>query len=123
MFFREYDPDKAESWTHELERTFETMKCTEEDQVRLAVYQLKGPAHEWWRVQRQTHLTGQHLDQITWQRFLGVFHGEYFSDYARRERRDQFYELVQGDLTVRLLSSGKAGAGQRRRGGSHGPRS
>ncbi|MQL95596.1 hypothetical protein Taro_028266 [Colocasia esculenta] len=33
-------------------------------------------------------------------RFLEVFHGEYFSDYARRERRDQFHELVQGDLTV-----------------------
>ncbi|MQM11185.1 hypothetical protein Taro_044088 [Colocasia esculenta] len=32
MFFGEYDPDKAESWTHELERTFETMECVEEDQ-------------------------------------------------------------------------------------------
>ncbi|MQL88344.1 hypothetical protein Taro_020901, partial [Colocasia esculenta] len=48
MFHGEYDPDKAESWTHELERIFETMECTEEDQVRLAVYQLKGAAHEWW---------------------------------------------------------------------------
>ncbi|MQL69247.1 hypothetical protein Taro_001532 [Colocasia esculenta] len=34
------------------------------------------------------------------QQFSEVFHGEYFSDYARRERRDQFQELVQGDLTV-----------------------
>ncbi|MQL69557.1 hypothetical protein Taro_001833 [Colocasia esculenta] len=32
MFHGEYDPDKAESWTHELERIFETMKCVEEDQ-------------------------------------------------------------------------------------------
>ncbi|MQM20180.1 hypothetical protein Taro_053196 [Colocasia esculenta] len=38
MFSGEYDPDKAESWTHELERIFETMECVEEDQVRLAVY-------------------------------------------------------------------------------------
>ncbi|MQL91301.1 hypothetical protein Taro_023918 [Colocasia esculenta] len=100
MFHGEYDPDKAESWTHELERIFETMDCAEEDQVRLAVYQLKGAAHEWWRVQRQTHFQGQRLDQISWQRFLEVFHGEYFPDYARHERRDQFHELVQGDLTV-----------------------
>ncbi|MQL87357.1 hypothetical protein Taro_019894 [Colocasia esculenta] len=100
MFHGEYDPDKAESWTHELERIFETMECAEEDQVRLAVYQLKGAAHEWWRVQRQTHFQGQWLDQITWQRFSEVFHGEYFPDYARRERRDQFHELMQGDLSV-----------------------
>ncbi|MQM12914.1 hypothetical protein Taro_045833 [Colocasia esculenta] len=100
MFHSEYDPDKAESWTHELERIFETMECAEEDQVRLAVYQLKGAAHEWWRVQRQTHFQGQRLDQISWQQFSEVFHGEYFPDYARRERRDQFHELVQGDLTV-----------------------
>ncbi|MQL90716.1 hypothetical protein Taro_023310, partial [Colocasia esculenta] len=61
MFFGEYDPDKAESWTHELEHTFETMECAKEDQI---------------------------------------FHDEYFPDYTRRERRDQFHELVQGDLTV-----------------------
>ncbi|MQL82048.1 hypothetical protein Taro_014512 [Colocasia esculenta] len=100
MFHGEYDPDKAESWTHELERIFETMECAEEDQVRLAVYQLKGAAHEWWRVQRQTHFQGQRLDQISWQQFSEVFHGEYFPDYSRRERRDQLHELVQGDLTV-----------------------
>ncbi|MQL72650.1 hypothetical protein Taro_004993 [Colocasia esculenta] len=64
MFHGEYDPDKTESWTHELERIFETMECAEEDQ-----------------------------------RFSEVFHGEYFPDYARRERRDQFHALVQGDLT------------------------
>ncbi|MQM09002.1 hypothetical protein Taro_041860 [Colocasia esculenta] len=61
-FFGDYDLDRAESWTHELEHTFETMECPEEDQVRLVVYQLKGQAHGWWRVQRQTHFPGQHLD-------------------------------------------------------------
>ncbi|MQL68669.1 hypothetical protein Taro_000956 [Colocasia esculenta] len=65
VFYHDYDLDRAESWMHELERTFETMKCTEEDQ-----------------------------------KFLEVFHGEYFLDYARRERPDQFHELVQGDLNV-----------------------
>ncbi|MQM17464.1 hypothetical protein Taro_050436 [Colocasia esculenta] len=32
MFHGEFDPDKAESWTHELERIFEAMECAEEDQ-------------------------------------------------------------------------------------------
>ncbi|MQL82467.1 hypothetical protein Taro_014944 [Colocasia esculenta] len=50
MFHGEYDPNKAESWTYELERIHETIECTEEDQVGLAVYQLKGTPHEWWRV-------------------------------------------------------------------------
>ncbi|MQL72668.1 hypothetical protein Taro_005006 [Colocasia esculenta] len=65
MFHGEYDPDKAESWTHKLEPIFETMECAEEDQ-----------------------------------RFSEVFHSEYFPDYTRRERRDQFHALVQDDLTV-----------------------
>ncbi|MQL81552.1 hypothetical protein Taro_014012 [Colocasia esculenta] len=65
MFHGEYDPDKVESWTHELEHIFETMECAEEGQ---------------W--------------------FSEVFNGEYFPDYARRERRDQFHALVQDDLTV-----------------------
>ncbi|MQM11544.1 hypothetical protein Taro_044453, partial [Colocasia esculenta] len=103
MFHGEYDPNKVESWTHELERIFETMECAEEDQVRLTVYQLKGAAHERWRVQRQTHFQGQRLDHITWQRFSEVFHGEYFPDYARRERRDQFHALVRA--TSQFLST------------------
>ncbi|MQM05017.1 hypothetical protein Taro_037823 [Colocasia esculenta] len=32
MFSCEYDLDNVESWTHELERTFETMEGAEEDQ-------------------------------------------------------------------------------------------
>ncbi|MQM15535.1 hypothetical protein Taro_048481 [Colocasia esculenta] len=66
MFYSDYDPNKAESWVHELERTFETMDCVEQDQVRLAVYQLKGSAHEWWRTMRQTSFQGRRLDQISW---------------------------------------------------------
>ncbi|MQL73287.1 hypothetical protein Taro_005618 [Colocasia esculenta] len=45
--YPQYQP--AKSWVHEIERTFETMDCAELDQVKLAVYQLKGSAHEWWR--------------------------------------------------------------------------
>ncbi|MQM20980.1 hypothetical protein Taro_054010 [Colocasia esculenta] len=37
MFFGDYDLDKAESWMHELEHTFETMECAEEDQGDLIV--------------------------------------------------------------------------------------
>ncbi|MQL88071.1 hypothetical protein Taro_020627 [Colocasia esculenta] len=94
------DPDRAESWVHELERTFETMDCAELDQVRLAVYQLKGSAHEWWQAVRLTRFQGRRLEQISWQQFLEAFLGEYLPDYVCRERRDLFHELVQGDLTV-----------------------
>ncbi|MQL68442.1 hypothetical protein Taro_000749 [Colocasia esculenta] len=76
------------------------MDCAELDQVRLAVYQLKGSAHEWWRAVRQTNFQGRRLDQITWAEFLVAFHGEFLPDYVCRERRDLFHELVQGDLTV-----------------------
>ncbi|MQL68562.1 hypothetical protein Taro_000800 [Colocasia esculenta] len=87
-FFGDRDPDRTESWVHELERTFETMDCAEVDQVRLGVYQLKGSTHEWWRPMRKTSFQGRRLDQITWVEFLVSFHGEFFPDYACRERRD-----------------------------------
>ncbi|MQL89918.1 hypothetical protein Taro_022500 [Colocasia esculenta] len=99
-FVGDRDPDRAESWVHELERTFETMDCAELDQVCLAVYQLKGSAHEWWRAVRLTRFQGRRLEQISWQQFLEAFLGEYLPDYACRERRDLFHELVQGDSTV-----------------------
>ncbi|MQL75811.1 hypothetical protein Taro_008168, partial [Colocasia esculenta] len=38
--------DKAESWTHELERTFETMECTEEDQFQPYQQQQQFPQHQ-----------------------------------------------------------------------------
>ncbi|MQM06374.1 hypothetical protein Taro_039195, partial [Colocasia esculenta] len=74
-FSGDRDPNIAESWVHELERTFETMDCAELDQVR-------------------------RLDQINWAEFLVAFHGEFLLDYVCRERRDMFHELVQGDLIV-----------------------
>ncbi|MQL76758.1 hypothetical protein Taro_009153 [Colocasia esculenta] len=99
-FSSDRDPDRADSWVHELERTFETMDCAELDQVRLAVYQLKGSTHEWWRAVRQTSVQGRRLDQITWEEVLVAFHAEFLPDYVCRERRDLFHELAQGDLTV-----------------------
>ncbi|MQL84385.1 hypothetical protein Taro_016887 [Colocasia esculenta] len=41
MFFGEYDPDKAESWTHKLDYTFETMECAEEDQCDFLFFGLR----------------------------------------------------------------------------------
>ncbi|MQL68054.1 hypothetical protein Taro_000302 [Colocasia esculenta] len=42
MFYGDYDLDKAESWVRELEHTFKTMDCANQNRVRLVVYQLKG---------------------------------------------------------------------------------
>ncbi|MQL94482.1 hypothetical protein Taro_027139 [Colocasia esculenta] len=40
MFYGDYDPDKVESWVHELERTFKTMDCTKQDQYHQRFVQL-----------------------------------------------------------------------------------
>ncbi|MQL71739.1 hypothetical protein Taro_004088 [Colocasia esculenta] len=46
MFFGDYDSNRAASWTHELERTFETMECAEEDQFGPLRFALKVQADD-----------------------------------------------------------------------------
>ena len=42
------DPEAATLWIKELEKVFALLRCTDEDKVTLAVYQLQGNANTWW---------------------------------------------------------------------------
>ncbi|XP_056168682.1 uncharacterized protein LOC130138489 [Syzygium oleosum] len=42
------DPEAATLWIRELDKVFALLRCTDEDKVTLAVYQLQGNASTWW---------------------------------------------------------------------------
>ncbi|XP_010059634.1 uncharacterized protein LOC104447612 [Eucalyptus grandis] len=46
------DPEVVTLWIQELEKAFALLRCSEEDKVVLAVYQLQGNASTWWRAIR-----------------------------------------------------------------------
>lgn len=44
------DADMAETWTIQMEKIFETLRCNDTDKVKLAVFKLKDEAEYWWRM-------------------------------------------------------------------------
>ena len=69
------DPIEANKWLKELERLFRAIEVSEEQQVILVVFVLKGDALEWWESKKRTH--GREV--ITWQHFVELFCKRLFS--------------------------------------------
>ncbi|XP_039165915.1 uncharacterized protein LOC120292101 [Eucalyptus grandis] len=73
-------------------------KCSEEDKVVLAVYQLQGNASTWWEATR-----GRVFSKGTipvWNAFVEVFNGKYFSDCTREQKMTEFQRLCQGLMSM-----------------------
>ena len=66
--------------------------------IRLAAFQLEGEAQVWWRWAR----TSRDLEAMTWAEFQELFMGKYFLDTARHAKAQEFLELKQGVMTMRL---------------------
>ncbi|MQL93529.1 hypothetical protein Taro_026171 [Colocasia esculenta] len=65
-FYNDYDPDQAESWVHELECTFETMDCAEQDQLTVAQYHQSGSGQS-YRIGKGVSVpaaTGKRFDEV-----------------------------------------------------------
>ena len=86
-----FDPIVAERWIRELEKIFEVMGCTEEQQVIFAAYMLKDEAEYWWRGARE--LLAHQGRQITWQVFKDTFLEKYFPSTVRAEKEIEFLQL------------------------------
>ncbi|KAL3721616.1 hypothetical protein ACJRO7_034024 [Eucalyptus globulus] len=97
-FTRAGDPESATLRIQELKKTFALLRCTEEENVVLAVYQLQGNASTWWRASRgRVFPEGVVLE---WNAFVEVFNGKYFSDSAREQKMAEFQRLRQGLMSL-----------------------
>ena len=56
------DPIETNNWLKEIERLFRATEFSDEQQVILAIFVLKGDALEWWESTKRTH--GR--EAITW---------------------------------------------------------
>ena len=68
------------------------MEVSEEQQVILVVFVLKGDALEWWESKKRTH--GREV--ITWQHFVRLFRKRYFPDSLMVQKEVEFIHIAQG---------------------------
>ncbi|KAH7855858.1 hypothetical protein Vadar_029787 [Vaccinium darrowii] len=84
------DPSKADDWELGMEKIFVVVnpaQCSEVHKVVLATYSLEGEAHRWWVQQRGRE------PNMTWARFLEVFHEKYYPQTIRDSKVSEFSEL------------------------------
>ncbi|KAL3731236.1 hypothetical protein ACJRO7_028157 [Eucalyptus globulus] len=104
------DPEAATLWIQELEKAFDLLRCSEEDKVVIAVYQLQGNASTWWKATRGIVFPEGMV--LVWNTFVEVFNGKYFSDCAREHKMKEFQCLCQGLMTVDQYEAKFAGLSQ-----------
>ncbi|XP_030453721.2 uncharacterized protein LOC115675261 [Syzygium oleosum] len=92
------DPEEAESWIDELQKAFELLRCSEEEKVTLAAYQLQGNASYWWKATKE--IVFPENAAVNWNTFVEAFNGKYFSECARDRKMKEFLQLQQNNMTV-----------------------
>ncbi|XP_038985611.1 uncharacterized protein LOC120111773 [Phoenix dactylifera] len=91
-------PQEAEAWIDKMKKAFRVMECTEEENVKFAIYMLQDRAHHWWKSVERT-LAHEHK-AVIWKRFRTAFYSKYFPSSHLRELERKFLNLNQGTMTV-----------------------
>ncbi|XP_039158792.1 uncharacterized protein LOC120288732 [Eucalyptus grandis] len=92
------DPEAATRWIEGLEKAFELLKCSEEEKVTLAVYQMQEVASTWWKATRREVFPEGVVPE--WNVFVRAFNNKYFSSCAKQLKMAEFLHLRQGPMTV-----------------------
>ena len=88
----------AEAWLEGMIRCFSLHEYTSSSKARMAIFQLKGDALNWWSdLERQLHLTPL---TVSWELFEERFRMKYLPAYFKEEKAGIFHALVQGNQTV-----------------------
>ncbi|XP_030471181.1 uncharacterized protein LOC115689310 [Syzygium oleosum] len=87
------DPEAAILWIKELEKAFALLRCSGEDKVILAVYQMQGNTSNWWEA-TQGKVFPEGTD-LAWNAFVKAFNIKSFSDYVWEQKmyEAKFVEL------------------------------
>ncbi|KAL3744928.1 hypothetical protein ACJRO7_014093 [Eucalyptus globulus] len=92
------DPEAATRWIEGLEKAFELLKCSAEEKVTLAVYQMQEVASTWWKATRREVFPEGVVPE--WNVFVRAFNNKYFSSCAKQLKMAEFLHLRQGSMTV-----------------------
>ncbi|CAA0808138.1 Unknown protein [Striga hermonthica] len=102
-FLGEPDDAKAEYWLERIESIFAMLQYTEAQRLSLATFRLESAVHDWWK--NVSEKWTRENKNRTWENFVREFKTQYISQAAREARRDEFYHLKQGSLTVAQYES------------------
>lgn len=92
------DPLKAYEWFSNMERLFQTMPCSKENNVTFASHMLKGHSARWWD-SVSTLMTNQGITR-DWEYFKTTFLDMYFPSILRTQKEFEFHKLKQGNMLV-----------------------
>ncbi|XP_028549050.1 uncharacterized protein LOC114579240 [Dendrobium catenatum] len=93
-------PRAAEEWLRRLEKTFDSMQCSSDRKVPLAVFLLDDEAKRWWMGQQEEKFQGKLNSLISWEEFFEVFRSWFVPPSTRQQMQETFLRLVQGSRTV-----------------------
>ena len=71
-------------------------KVPDGDKVLCASFMLRHYVEYWW----DTISTIHDVTIMTWERSRDLFHGKYFTDAMRANKRAKFANLKQGDISI-----------------------
>ncbi|XP_028113870.1 uncharacterized protein LOC114311899 [Camellia sinensis] len=94
VFHGGIEPLKAEAWVLGIEKLFEVFPYTEAQKVQLAAFTLEDDARRWWMLVRDDN------KDVTWARFLEIFHEKYFPQCVWDIKVSEFMELKQGNKSI-----------------------
>ncbi|XP_023756602.1 uncharacterized protein LOC111905162 [Lactuca sativa] len=100
IFNGEIDPILSSTWIMEIEGTFDTSKCADEDKVIYAETILKGEVIHWWGMVKEVRgcevAKSMSLDE-----FLIIFKEMFCPRTTVKQLEEEFLRLEQGNMTVR----------------------
>ncbi|KAE8667867.1 Detected protein of unknown function [Hibiscus syriacus] len=89
-------PTEAEDWLQDTERRMDQLGLDSTKRYQGDVAMLDGNAYTWWESVTSSIPT----DRLTWNFFKDRFRSRFLGERYLAQRRQQFQDLVQGDMTV-----------------------
>ncbi|XP_065866494.1 uncharacterized protein [Euphorbia lathyris] len=90
------EPEEADNWLKATEKSFTTIQLSTEDKVKTVFGLLHGPADTWL-----TRVRGLYPEGFNWDVFKREFMKEYLTESFQKAKRNEFFNLKQGAMTVR----------------------
>ncbi|KAD2805197.1 hypothetical protein E3N88_38574 [Mikania micrantha] len=87
-------PLDAENWIAHLEKLFDVLETTNNQNVRFATYKLEGDARRWWTTLNGTQGDG-YVEALAWRDFPDIFYEQYFPISERDVYRREYLNIRQ----------------------------
>ncbi|XP_073035262.1 uncharacterized protein [Primulina eburnea] len=102
-FFGTEDAEKSESWLKDIEYLFSLMEYTDNQKYKLALYQLKDRARDWWEATKMG-LDEQGIE-VSWTVFKTQFTEKFSPPSYYTEKENKFNSLRQRNMSVAEYAS------------------